>query len=199
MTVPFKRARRAGFMRLGIYPLALGVVGAAFATPWRMGVVNGKSMNPTLKPGSVMIYDTHYYANHSIQAGDVVLLKWGGETWVKRVYGIPDTMFLAVREHLNESDRSINTPIKAADLIHFERLARVLRLKRQDVKVVEYRVLPGHVFVMGDGLGSVDSRSVGQIPTEQILGKVIELPGQNLHRDARDAEWSWVESPTHRG
>ena len=199
MTGPFQIAQHAGITRLCMYPMALTIVGAAFASPWRVGVVNGKSMNPTLKPGSVMIYDTHYYANHPIQAGDVVLLKWGGETWVKRVYGVPDTMFLAVREHLNGGERNSNTPIKAADLDHFERFAQALRSKRQDVRVVAYRVLPGHVFVMGDGPGSIDSRSVGQIPMEQILGKVTELPGQDLHRDARDAEWSWPESTAHRG
>src|SRR5438067_7472728 len=125
MTGPFQIGAHAGLTRLWIYPVALTLVGAALASPWRVGVVSGKSMYPTLKPGSVMIYDTRYYEDHLIRAGDVVLLKWCGETWVKRIYGVPGKRFWAFHERLDGAERF--TPISEDSRSRFEALAHGLR------------------------------------------------------------------------
>jgi hypothetical protein len=49
-----------------------------------------------------------------------------------------------------------------------------------DVRVTRVRVPPGCVFVVGDGSVSLDSRQLGPFTADEILGRVIELPGQHF-------------------
>jgi signal peptidase I len=148
-------------------------------------------MYPTLKPGSVMIYDTQHYTEQPVRPGDVVLLKWRGETWVKRVYGVSGRTFWAFQERLEGEERY--TPIDTESRIQFETLAKGLHEDGQFAQVVQVRVRPGHVFVLGDGSSSNDSSSMGQIPISQIIGRVVETPWQSLHRNPADSEWTFPQ------
>src|SRR5919109_517283 len=52
-------------------------------------VVVGDSMSPTLSDGRVVWVDRTYYLNHCPQRGEVVVFKYGGEIYIKRVYRAP--------------------------------------------------------------------------------------------------------------
>src|SRR5204862_3816356 len=57
----------------------------AAAAPWRVGIVSGYSMTPTLPPGRVFFYE-RLSAADTVGAGDIVVVTVGGRTCVKRIY-----------------------------------------------------------------------------------------------------------------
>jgi len=181
---------RTELYRLMIYLIApFLLIASALASPWRGAVVSGKSMYPTLKPNEMLVYDKSYYARNPFRVGDVVLLKHQEAIWVKRIYAVPGQTFWAFNDRLDGAEHF--TPISPDDRHQFEKLANGLQRESKFAEVVNVRVRPGHLFVLGDGHRSEDSSSFGQIPSSQILGRVMELPWQHLHRKSADSEWSF--------
>jgi len=176
--------------------LAGGVclLGAATVLPWRPGVVVGHSMEPTLRHGTLFCYDRSYYRDHPLRSGEVVVVRHGGEVWIKRVYAAEGADFWTLRYGSNELTR--HDPIRAAQVGYFiQGTARLRALHRFDFRTVRLRVPAGCVFLVGDGANSEDSRVFGPIGTEEVLGRVIELPGQRL---GNVPEWVELSSPLHR-
>lgn len=153
--------------------------------PWRMGVVRGESMDPTLKSGSLFLLDRAYYRLHPLRRGDVVVLRRGGETLVKRVMAAGGDRFLAWQEY---SDGVTSEPITAE-------VARTMSKRRTEyVGVAQVRVPTGALFVVGDGYSSEDSRTFGLVHQEDVLGRVVSTPSvernPGLILDASaSAEW----------
>jgi signal peptidase I len=145
--------------------LLFGVLGV------RPLVVLGSSMKPTLEPGQLAWLDREYYRGRSIKRGDVVVFRWQGQSYVKRVHALPGE-----RVTLMCADDT-SWPISAACAARVHRLAD--RFHYLSVRTV---VVPlGTIFCMGDNVNaSVDSRQLGPIPISAILGHVSALTGATL-------------------
>lgn len=152
--------------------LILGTV----LSSWRTGVVTGRSMEPGLPPGSLFVFQRCRATEQSLQPGDVVVLRRGGETWIKRVYATAGDRFWALREQ--DGGRRYTRPIQAGQQERFSRIARFQSALGHPCEVVELKVPAGKVFIMGDALASRDSRELGPIPESEIVGKVVTaMPG----------------------
>jgi signal peptidase I len=136
-------------------------------SPLTATVVEGHSMEPTLHPGEVRLLERGYYRFHPLSRGDVVVLRLGGQTYVKRVYALPgDQLWLM---HYAEDDR--NELLVPADA------ARLRRAQQGGVlsggRVILRIVPPGYCFVLGDNVAvSMDSRDFGPVPESAIMGRV---------------------------
>lgn len=176
----------------GLIACGLGVIAVVALTPWRPGLVVGHSMEPTLPHGTFFLYDRLYYRNHPVRPGDVVVVRHRNEVWVKRVYAGAGTTFWTLRRLDDEAIR--HDPIRVAAHPDFVQLAAHMRVAYGlDYRVVPMRVPPESVFLVGDGLKSADSRTFGPIDTEEILGRVVALPGQQL-----GSMPDWIELSTPR-
>lgn len=135
-------------------------------------IVDGKSMQPTLYDGNLLMVNKVVYDWTDVDHSDVVVFHANQEEdYVKRVIGLPgdriryenDTLYLngkAVEEdYLNPYRKQDGKP-----------LTQSFRLE----EVTEMTEVPeGHVFVMGDNRReSLDSRYFGFVPIETIVGKV---------------------------
>ena len=124
--------------------------------------VSSESMTPTLRAGDHVLANKLVYRVGDPGRGDLVVFREaGGEASIKRVVGLPgDTV--AVRDgvlHLN------GEPV-AEPYVNY-------RLNEGSFFGPE-RVPAGGVFVMGDNrANSVDSRALGPVRREDLLGKVL--------------------------
>lgn len=72
---------------LGCVGLLLGVV--VFRQCYRLTIVVGESMLPTLRPGELLLVDRGAYRMNPPERGDVVLARYGSEVILKRIVGLP--------------------------------------------------------------------------------------------------------------
>jgi signal peptidase I len=141
--------------------------------PFSIGVVQGSSMTPTYRPGQLFLLDRHYYRDHPIRRGDVVVVQCDSHTMIKRVFGVAgDSIWLLIQADGDKIERWVVDP---------EMLPRLRRAAaRWNIgRLTHLRVSPGTVYLLGDCTeASIDSRSFGPVPTSAILGFVNPLrPG----------------------
>ncbi len=174
----------------GLLGSGLSLITAAQLLPWRVGVVWGHSMEPTLPAGAVVLFDPGYCRTHRVRPGDVVILRVVGTPCVKRVYATGGERFWAWAQA--DAGEVRHSPIRAAQRARFERLAAHDRARFQgDERVVLVRVPPRCLFVMGDGAQSEDSRQFGFVPEDQLLGRVQLPPGRRAAWRPESAELSF--------
>ena len=119
--------------------------------------VNGNSMNNTLENKDIMILDKISYRFSNIKRFDIVVIKKEKEYLIKRVIGLPGDMV----EYKN-NELYINQEKVTEDFKHIETKDYVL----------ECLIPSGYYFVLGDNRpDSLDSRVIGLISEEEILGK----------------------------
>jgi signal peptidase I len=128
-------------------------------------------MEPTLRSGSLFVYDRHYYHGKPVRRGDVVVLRGRRGFWIKRVYATEDARFWVWRQPMEGYLR--RDPVNAAQQARFKSLAAYQRELGLPVRLERFRVPPGHVFVVGDGPVSEDSRELGTVPVTSIVGRVV--------------------------
>ncbi|PWU67764.1 signal peptidase I [Gracilibacillus dipsosauri] len=138
-------------------------------------VVNGKSMEPTLHDGNLLMVNKMIYDLKEIERFDVIVFHANKEEdYVKRVIGIPgdhiayrdDTLYLngnPVEEpYLEPFRESEERPL--TDEFTLEELTG------------ESKVPPNMLFVLGDNrTKSFDSREIGFIDQSSVVGKVDVL------------------------
>lgn len=135
--------------------------------PFSIGVVQGSSMFPTYRSGQLFLLDRHYYQDHPVQRGDVVVVQCDGHTMIKRVFALGgDSIWLLIQPDGDKVDRYIVD-------------ARLLsRLRRASIRwdlghLTRLTVPRGSVYLLGDcSEFSVDSRAFGAVPISAILGRV---------------------------
>jgi signal peptidase I len=137
-------------------------------------IVSGRSMEPTLEPGRLLLINRLYYGLYS-PAGDHYLIGWhkparGDIVLFLNAYD--DT--LTVKRCLAVSGDLVK--IEAGQLLIND---KILPLKYyQEIKWRNHgEVPPGYIFVVGDNLDySVDSREYGFISARQVLGCAMFTP-----------------------
>lgn len=174
-----------------IVAAGLGLISWVGGGSWRAGVVSGRSMEPGLKPGNVFLFQRHKPEPHSLHAGDVVLLRRGGETWIKRVYATAGARFWVMRQQ--SGGKRYSCPIRSGDEARFERIARYQRAQGANVQVLPFQVPHGKLFVVGDGSSSRDSREIGPISESEVIGKVVTALPSGL---SAMPEWVELSFPT---
>lgn len=134
-----------------------------------LGHVQGRSMEPTFHDGNILFGIRTRVFNVELERGDIVMA-WDRNrdkpiVLVKRVIGLPgDTI---------EVDKAVHAVYLNGELLEEPYLTVETYPGDMTGPVT---VEAGHVFVMGDNrINSNDSRydSVGQIPFEEIVGKVL--------------------------
>jgi len=156
------------FTRWFILP-ALGLVATIrTASPLTMAVVVGHSMEPTLRPGAFSLLDRSYYRSHPLRRGDIVVLRWDGETYVKRIYALPGERLALLRYNDDTSDELLD-PLEVARLRRLQAAGHLA-----EARVSSLTVPPDYCFVLGDNSGlSVDSRQFGPVPVSALLGRIV--------------------------
>jgi len=135
--------------------------------PFRLGVVYGQSMAPTLRPGELCLLDRAYYSRNPVQVGDVIVFRKDGSTLTKRVYGAPGQE-ISLLWYGNDSTYDLPPTYNPA------RLKQIYARYHGFVRAVRYPVPEGYCFVVGDNTPvSWDSREFGPIPTSSIIGKMV--------------------------
>jgi signal peptidase I len=128
--------------------LAAGVLAAAIRRQWLVVTVRGASMSPTLRSGERVLARR----NARWRTGSIVVFRWSkgrSETrtapvLVKRVAAVPGEPFPA--------------------------WARGTAVPRWGEAT---RVPQGYIVVAGDGDRSSDSRDLGLVPTNDVIGTVV--------------------------
>jgi signal peptidase I len=145
--------------------LAASLLLAWQASPCVLGVV--------LHSGQWIAIDRHYYRQHCPRPGEIVVFRHDGETYIKRVYACEgETIFL-----LAEGDRGARTlvqPIRRG----FEARVRAAAARTASLTVRRVTVPTGSFYALGDALNnSIDSRDLGPIDMQEIIGRAYVLGG----------------------
>lgn len=158
--------------QLRLLGVLLGVGVFAAVLPYRVGVVVGDSMSPSMKSGSLYLVDRTARDTRSIRKGDVVVFKHQGMTYLKRVLAMPgDTVYVLTFPSSGSDEFLMDWEI--------DNVRRLMRKRRPwfKAKLVERRVPPGNFYAVGDHLaGSIDSRQIGPVPEQNLLGKLLNPP-----------------------
>ena len=121
-------------------------------------IVNGDSMDSTLKDGDVMILNKYTYYTSDIKRFDIVVIKHEGRYIIKRVIGLPGD-----KVKIEDNILYINEKAYAE-----EYLDRNTSTEDFEISKIE----DGYYFVLGDNSEvSLDSRSIGLIKKSDIEGK----------------------------
>lgn len=123
-------------------------------------LVNGRSMNDTLKENDVMILDKVSYRVSDIKRFDIIVLNASKTKLIKRVIGLPGEHVKYVDNELYINDKKVSDTYGKGITYDF------------DLTELGINKIPdGYYFVLGDNReDSLDSRSIGIIPKKDILG-----------------------------
>jgi signal peptidase I len=143
----------------------VAVIGFAMICPFRFGIAVGDSMEPTLHSGQPFLFTQFRpgILGASLKRGDVVVVKAGDRTMIKRVFALGHDQFWTFR---SSRDTETFTPIS------MEMPIEHWRRRYPDFQYRQEHVPPGHVFLVGDNVSSFDSREFGAIAQKQIRGVV---------------------------
>jgi signal peptidase I len=143
-SAPKPQSKIRGFT---VFLLAILACSLLFYPFFKMAVVKGESMIPTLHPGQRVLTCHAYWLVGKIKKDDIIVLKEekSQDYFIKRVWGLPG-------DKIPWSMAPQNWPMEKG----------------------EYTVPPDRIYVVGDNLNhSDDSRKFGAFLQSNILGKVL--------------------------
>jgi signal peptidase I len=162
--------KRRHLVRVSVLGALLGVWSFS---PWRVGVVLGHSMDPTLHSGQLIAIERDYYRHHRPRPGEIVVFRHDGMTYVKRVYAAEGQTFCLIAEG-ERGARTLIRPIFPGE----EASVRTAMRRATMLAVRRLRVPEGSFFALGDALScSIDSRELGLIESGELIGRVRPLFG----------------------
>lgn len=127
--------------------------------------VVGNSMNSTLENGDVLILNKFKYRFTDIKRGDIISLEYDDTKYlIKRVIGLPGDS-ISIRD---------NTLYINGELYVENYLNEGLEYDDFELSSLGYTTIPDNMYlVLGDNReDSLDSREIGLIKKENIIGKV---------------------------
>ena len=152
--------------RLASVGIILVVFGLAFRAHYRLVIVSGTSMLPTLKPGDVLLIDKRAYQQFEPGRGDIVVAQCSAGLVVKRVVGLPGE-----EVEVQKGKLYIN-----GGLMNEKHLTEPGWL---DVETGT--LLAGDFATLGDNRAIVAALAVHPIVTKaDILGKVVLALGKHI-------------------
>ena len=125
---------------------------AIYFARFQIVIVNGDSMAPTYREGQIVLLTKN---TSNINLDDIVAFEFNGMRLIKRVVAVNGDSVA-----LNQSGIVING-VKIIGIAY-------------EGDPVDYALSEGQFFVLGDNnLSSLDSREIGLLDSENILGVVI--------------------------
>lgn len=146
--------------------IALVVLGCVFRLHYKLVIVSGTSMVPTLEVGDVLLVDKRAYEKIEPDRGDIVVAKWSANLVVKRVVGLPgeEVGVKRGRLYINGGLVKDQHPIEPGYL-----------------DVEEGVLLPGDFATLGDNRSVAPASAVHPIVTKSdIVGKVVLILGKQI-------------------
>lgn len=121
--------------------------------------IEGRSMNPTLKNGQLVVVDTTFRPGNA-SYGDILVFHKQDHTLIKRVIGLPGDHVECVSGILFRNGKVIDEKY----------------VKTTQKKSFSYDVPSGELFMCGDNrANSYDSRYFGPVGFYRVVGKVHTL------------------------
>jgi len=140
------------------------LIAGAVLSPIRPAVIVGSSMSPTLQPGQVVLC-ARTSQPASLHRGDVVLAQVDGDVCVKRVFAVGGDHFWKTwgqsRDETSPQLLDVGTPLAP------------WKERYPGFKFHRVRIPVGMVYLVGDGINSVDSRQYGPVATSSLIGRVV--------------------------
>ncbi len=143
-------------------------------------IVEGKSMEPTLKNSEYLIVDKIEYRLHNPKRGDVIVFRAPeapDQNYIKRIIGLPGETVTIKDTTVYVDGKRIEEQYVASHTVPSQTSTD------SPTFFLEQKISPNEYFVMGDNRDhSSDSRRWGPLPKENILGKaqVVLFPIPNL-------------------
>ncbi|MGG4439997.1 signal peptidase I [Brevibacillus fortis] len=137
-------------------------------------ISEGESMAPTLSSNDQFLVDKTFYDSHPIQRGDIVIFQVEKDRQhVKRVIALPGETLEYKGDILYINNKVVDEPYLAS--------AKNVAKKENLYLTEDFGpiTIPGDtIFVLGDNrLNSLDSRVIGPVHVNEILGKMTnKLP-----------------------
>lgn len=134
-------------------------------------IVDGKSMEPTLHDGNLLMVNKIIYDWKHINHFDVVVFHANEEEdYVKRVIGLPGDTIKYQGDTLYLNGKKVMEPFLEPYQVDDQMLTQNFNLK----EITGFQKVPdGQMFVMGDNRRkSYDSRYFGFVPLNKVVGKV---------------------------
>lgn len=136
-------------------------------------IVDGQSMMPTLQDEDKMILNKYDYRFGEPKRFDIIVFHaTENEDYIKRIIGLPGDRIEYKNDTLYVNGKAYEEPYldKYKEEVSDNPLTPSFTL--EDTPVRSETVPEGHLFVMGDNRrNSKDSRHIGAIPAEEIVGK----------------------------
>lgn len=121
------------------------------------------SMVPTLSIGDYILTDLRAGPP---KVGDIVVYRWNGTEAVKRVAGVAGDTLALVNGELIHNGENLGLFHAPADRVKGP----------ESLEMAPVKVEPGHLFLLGDNRwSSNDSRFMGQVAVEDVVGKVTGI------------------------
>lgn len=121
-------------------------------------IVNGSSMDPTLKDNDIMILNKIGYKFFDIKRFDIVVVKESNEKLIKRIIGLPGDKVTIKNNKLYINDKYVEQDFLSKDI--------------EDTDFTSDVIPDNCYFVMGDNRDdSLDSRVLGCFSKDDIIGK----------------------------
>lgn len=146
--------------------LVTGIIGLLLVSlllfqPYKLVVVVGRSMLPTLKAGQILLAKK----TNKFERGDIVVIKEEDNIIIKRIKYLPEEYYYSVLDFEMFEMVVIENDFR-------EMMIGIEKYGLDNIK--EYKLAKNSYFVLGDNSAeSDDSRRFGPIHKEQILYKVI--------------------------
>lgn len=125
-------------------------------------IVDGSSMEPTLNDNNIILLNKLDKKINKLKRFDIVVIDYNGRKLVKRVVGLPNEYLEYKNNTLYINENIIQENFKHSDTTDFT------------LESIGYIKIPGNKYlVVGDNRNnSIDSRTIGLIEEENILGTV---------------------------
>lgn len=182
------RAERRNLPRLSaIAGIGALLITTALLSPVRPAVIVGTSMTPTLKPGQV-VWCEQSPRQSTFHRGDVVLARVGKDVCVKRIFAVEGDLFWKTCGLRDDGSlpQLLDVGVPLAPW----------QARYPNFQFKKVRIPTGMVYLVGDGVNSIDSRRYGPVTASSLLGRVVY---PRVPRNLEICEPSvWSSLPTRR-
>jgi len=153
---------RKGYISLFIRVALIAVVGyILFTQVFLITQAKGNDMFPAIKDGDLIIA---FRLQKDYVKNDIVVYQVGDITYLGRIVARGDDVI----NHDEETTLLVNGTVQRGEIVY-------PTLIKDGLDYPQY-IMEGNTFILGDHrIQALDSRDFGQIPLEQIEGKIITI------------------------